>query len=46
MDGLTLKRTPEAIKWIQDTLAISDVDYVLKHGTYTTPLSIQWVQLN
>jgi hypothetical protein len=38
MDGLTLKRTPEAIKWIQDTLAISDVDYVLKHGTYTTSI--------
>lgn len=38
MDGLTLKRTPEAIKWIQDSLAISDIDYVLKHGTYTTSI--------
>ena len=38
MDGLTLKRTPEAIKWIQDSLKASDVDYVLKHGTYTTQI--------
>ena len=38
MDGLTLKRTPDAIKWIQDSLAISDIDYVLKHGTYTTTI--------
>lgn len=38
MEGLTLKRTPQAIAWIQDSLAISNVDYVLKHGTYTTSI--------
>jgi len=38
MDGLTLKRTPDAIKWIQDSLAESNIDYVLKHGTYTTQI--------
>jgi len=38
MDGLTLKRTPDAIKWIQDSLEISGIDYVLKHGTYTTSI--------
>jgi hypothetical protein len=38
MDGLTLRRTPDAIKWIQDSLTNSDIDYVLKHGTYTTQI--------
>ena len=38
MDGLTLRRTPDAIKWIQDSLEISGIDYVLKHGTYTTQI--------
>jgi len=38
MDGLTLRRTPDAIQWIQDTLAMSDIDYVLKHGTYSTTI--------
>lgn len=46
MDGLTLKRTPDAIKWIQDSLETSDIDYVLKHGTYTTQIEHEMVRLN
>lgn len=38
MENLTIKRTPDAIKWIQESLAGMGVDYTLKHGTYTTTI--------